>query len=411
MKKILGITLGIMTALGGFVDLGQIVFSLQAGALFGYRLLWVVALGTFAIVVYMEFCGRVAAVARQPVFTVVRRRLGKRVGTGVLVASNLLNLVTCAAELSGMAIVLHLLTGAPERLMLLAATCLLGVLVLLLRFQWIERTFGLTGLGMIVFAVSAILLRPDWSGMARGLVPTVPASGKNDVLLYAYFVVAIFSAMLMEYEVHFYSSGALEEEWTPEDLGENSVVASLGSVFGAMLTVALLVLGVLVYQPRGITPDLLSSAPTVGSFAFGRRALVLALCGILACVAGAAVETALSSAYNLCQFFGFAWSKNKAPRSVPVFTLGWVGMLVLGCGLALSGIDPMKLLDTSIVFGMVLMPFTYWPILAAADDRRVMGRHANGPVRKAIGWGLLVLITIAAAAALPLMILTHAGTP
>ena len=118
MKKLLGVTLGIMTALGGFVDLGQIVFTTQAGALFGYRLVWSIVLGAAAIIICMEMCGRVAAVAREPVFAVVRRCLGFRLSLATLIASNLLNLVTCAAELGGIAIVLHLLTGWNERLLL-----------------------------------------------------------------------------------------------------------------------------------------------------------------------------------------------------------------------------------------------------------------------------------------------------
>ena len=80
MKKLLGITLGIMTALGGFVDLGQIVFTMQAGALFGYSLMWAIALGTAAIIVYMEMCGRIAVVAKEPVFSVVRTSLGFPLG-------------------------------------------------------------------------------------------------------------------------------------------------------------------------------------------------------------------------------------------------------------------------------------------------------------------------------------------
>ncbi|HWC74505.1 MAG TPA: hypothetical protein VG454_11260, partial [Gemmatimonadales bacterium] len=64
MNKIFQLTLGIMTALGGFVDLGQIVFTMQAGALFGYRLMWSIVLGAIAIILYMEMCGRVAAVAQ-----------------------------------------------------------------------------------------------------------------------------------------------------------------------------------------------------------------------------------------------------------------------------------------------------------------------------------------------------------
>src|SRR5205807_9905612 len=94
MRKLLGITLGIMTALGGFVDLGQIVFTTQAGALFGYKLLWAIVLGSIAIIVYMEMCGRVAVVAQVPVFAVVRTRLGHKLGLATLIASNLLNLIT-----------------------------------------------------------------------------------------------------------------------------------------------------------------------------------------------------------------------------------------------------------------------------------------------------------------------------
>jgi len=127
MKKLLGITLGVMTALGGFVDLGQIVFTLQAGALFAYQLMWAIVLGTAAIIVYMEMCGRVAVVAKEPVFAVVRTRLGFRLGLATLISSNLLNLITCAAELGGVAIVLHLLTGWPERLLLIATTLGFGV--------------------------------------------------------------------------------------------------------------------------------------------------------------------------------------------------------------------------------------------------------------------------------------------
>src|ERR1051325_2415332 len=127
-----------MTALGGFVDLGQIVFTTQAGALFSYQLMWAIVLGTGAIIIYMEMCGRVAVVAKEPVFAVVRTRLGLPLGLGTLVASNRLTLLTCAAELGGIAILLNLLTGWPEKLLLIGTALALGSIVFLLRFEWIE---------------------------------------------------------------------------------------------------------------------------------------------------------------------------------------------------------------------------------------------------------------------------------
>ena len=411
MKKLLGITLGIMTALGGFVDLGQIVFTTQAGALFGYRLLWSIALGTIAIIVYLEMCGRVAVVAQEPVFSVVRDGLGKRLGLATLIASNLLNLLTCAAELGGTAIVVHLLTGWNEHLVLVGTTLALIAIVLLCRFQWIERVFGLSGLLMIVFAVSAVALHPDWGSVARGLIPTVEATDSRRTLLYAYFAVGIFSAMLMEYEVHFYSSGAIEEDWKPKDLSENFMVASLGSVLGSLLTVGLLVLGALIYLPRAVFPDLLSTAIFAGAFPFAQKALVLALLGTLACIAGASVETALSGAYNLCQFYNLPWGKNLPPRSAPVFAATWIGMFAVGAIIMLAGVRPLQLVNFSIVFGMVVMPFTYYPILRTAADKNIMGSHVNTTTDTVLGIVVLILIVVAAIAAFPLMILTRAGRP
>jgi manganese transport protein len=411
MKNLLGITLGIMTALGGFVDLGQIVFTTQAGALFGYRLLWAIVLGTIAIIVYMEMCGRVAVVAQAPVFAVVRTRLGFKLGLVTLVASNLLNLITCAAEIGGVAVLLHLLTGWPEKAVLIGAALAIAAIIYLFRFQWIERTFGLSGLLMIVFAVSAFTLHPAWSRLAKGLLPATGLSGGKQSLLYAYFAVGIFSAMLMEYEVHFYSSGALEEEWKAKDLGENFMVASLGSILGSGLTVALMALGAILFLPQRIFPQLLSTAIVAGAFPFATKALVIALLGAMACIGGAAVETALSGAYNLCQFFNLKWGKNRPAKDVPQFTVGWIAMLALALLIAITGVRPLALVNISIIFGMVVMPLTYYPILLTASDRDVMGRHVNSRVVTVLGFVFLLLITAAAVAAIPLMALTHSGQP
>jgi manganese transport protein len=411
MKKLLGITLGIMTALGGFVDFGQIVFTTQAGSLFGYKMLWVVVLGTIAIIVYMEMCGRVAVVTKEPVFGVVRRRLGYRLGLVTLIASNLLNLLTCAAEIGGLTILLHLLTGWPERPLLIGICIALAVIVYLSQFQWIERSFGLSGLLLLVFAISAFVLHPNWSQVASGLNPVPHVHDTKHLLLYTYFAVGLFSALLMEYEVHFYSSGAIEEDWKIEDLGENFMVSSLGSVLGAGLTIALLLLGALVFLPRHIFPQLLGTAILAGAYPFGSKALILAALGAFACIGGAAVETALSGAYNLCQFFNLKWGKNCPAREVPTFTISWMAMLALSLIIGFSSMRPLVLVNISIIFGMVVMPITYYPILRTAADRKLMGKHVNSRFQDVLGWIFLFLITAAASAAIPLMILTHSGRP
>jgi Mn2+/Fe2+ NRAMP family transporter len=223
--------------------------------------------------------------------------------------------------------------------------------------------------------------------------------------------VGIFSALLMEYEVHFYSSGAMEEDWSPEDLGENFAVAAFGSILGSILTAALLVLGAILFLPRGIFPQVLSTTVIAGAFPFGPKVLVVALFGVLACLAGAAAETALSGAYNVCQFFNLRWGQNQPAKSVPAYTAAWAGMLIVALLIAVSGVRPLQLVNISIVFGMAIMPLTYYPILKVAADKNIMGKHVNSRIDTAVGAIFLVLIVVAAVTAIPLMIVTHSGRP
>ena len=127
MTKVFQLSLGILAAVGGFVDIGDLVFDAAAGATFGYQLLWVVALGAVGIMLYSEMCGRVAAVANRPVFDVIRERLGHRVGGSTLFASQFVNVMTCAAEVGGVAIILRLLFDLPYRAMIVVALVLLLV--------------------------------------------------------------------------------------------------------------------------------------------------------------------------------------------------------------------------------------------------------------------------------------------
>ena len=79
MKRLFAVALGILTAIGGFVDIGDIVANAEAGARFGIAHAWVLLVGVVGICAYAEMSGRVSAVSGRPVFDLVRERLGPRV--------------------------------------------------------------------------------------------------------------------------------------------------------------------------------------------------------------------------------------------------------------------------------------------------------------------------------------------
>ena len=111
MKNALKIALGIVTGMGGFIDAGTIATSAQAGARFGFRLLWIVALGTLAVIFLCEMLGRFAAISKHTLADGIRERFGIRYQALPIVAEVLLDVAVLAAELGGMAMAMKLLSG------------------------------------------------------------------------------------------------------------------------------------------------------------------------------------------------------------------------------------------------------------------------------------------------------------
>jgi Mn2+/Fe2+ NRAMP family transporter len=402
--------LGILTAMGGFVEIGELTFTLNAGTRFGTQLLWVTVLGTVGIMVYCEMAGRVAAVKHRPVFALIRERAGFSAALATLVAATLVNLLTCAAEVGGVALLWQLMSDWPYRALLLLALAFFVLVVWFMSFSAIERVFGLGGLLMVVFIAAALAFHPDAHEVARGVVPQGPdTSDPRQRLLYFYFAVALMSSIMLPYETYFYASGGIEDRWEPKDITLNRVVVIVGFGLGGLLSIALMLNGSEFFHPNGVDPQLPGTAAMGPASAFGKWGLAFALGGMFFAFAGAAIETALSGAYNLAQFAGWPWGKGKRPREAGRFVLAWVMMFALGAAIVMTGIDPVQVVEYSIVFSVVVLPFTYFPVLMVAKDRRIMGEHANGLVANALGWFYLVAITLAALAAIPLFLVTHGG--
>jgi Mn2+/Fe2+ NRAMP family transporter len=404
--KIFRIALGILAAIGGFVDIGDLVFNVAAGAIFGYQLLWVVVVGVVGIIVYSEMCGRVAAVSNKAVFDAVRERVGFRAGLVTLVAAQVVNLMTLAAEVGGVAICLRLLSGLPYRWLILAAIVGLGIVVWVVSFEWIERIFGYGGLCLLVFAVAAVKLHPDWGAVAHGYVPHMDT---EDTALYLFFAVGLLGAAMTPYEVYFYSSGGVEEGWKPKDLGLNRANAIIGYSLGGFFSFALMIVGGALFLEQGIQPDFLGSIALGAEVPIGEVGLLLALIGILFAVGGASIDTLFAGAYNLAQFFGWEWGRYRHASGAPRFTLTWMVLLGLALAIVMTGVDPVQLTEYAVIFSVVALPLTYLPILLVANDRAYMGKYVNGRVSNVLGVAYLVVILAVSLTAIPLMIITNVG--
>jgi Mn2+/Fe2+ NRAMP family transporter len=408
VKKYLGVTLGILTAIGGFVDIGDLVTNALVGARFGLHLAWVVVVGVLGIVLFAEMSGRVAAVSGRPTFDLIRERLGPRSGLLALVGSFLVTALTMSAELGGVALVFELAFGVSYLLVVPLVAVVAWWVIWRVKFDNMEQMFGLLGLLLVVYAVALQATSPDWGVLwGQASAPAPPSSETWPT--YWYYAIALFGAAMTPYEVFFFSSGGVEEHWRSSDRSLSRLNAAVGFPLGGLLSLSIAALAAVLLMPRGIEVDTLGQTVLPVAASLGQVGLVVVLLGVFAATFGASLETALSCGYSIGQYFGWQWGKMVRPREAPRFHAVVLLTLLGGAMLLLTTVDPIKVTEYSVVFSAVALPLTYLPILIVANDPDYLGDRVNRPWTNLLGLGYLGLILVVSAAAIPLMIWTKAG--
>ncbi|SRR5579884_26145 len=404
-KRFSGLALGVLTAIGGFVDMGGIITAAQAGAQHQFSLLWTLVPGVIGLIVYADMAGRVVIACGRTLFDVIRDRLGFRLALIPLLATVLVNTLTLVIELAGMSLALQLATRVSYLLWFPLAALLLALILWRASFELLENGSALLGLAMLVAVVAMVKLAPPWKDVAVALVhPDVTVGGSLTGYLFA--AIGLLGAYMTPYQFYFYSSGAIEDEWGGQDLVVNRVTALLGSVFGAMIDVALMIAAALVLFPRHAPASSLGDAGLPIWESLGRGGWALFLLGAFAVSMGAGLECALSGAYSVCQFFGWDWGKRGKPREAPMFHLGYLVMLLLAVALAATGIDPIQLTVVTMAVAAATLPFTFVPLLIVANDRDYMGEQRNTLAINLVAGIVLGLLLVVTVATIPLVLLS-----
>ena len=402
MKKWTEVALGVVTSIGGFLEVGSIATSAQGGAEFGYQLAWVLVLGTTSLAILMEMTGRLAAVSQRSYADLLRERFGYRFFLLPLVAVFVVSLLVVISEIGGVSIALQLATGIDFRWWAIP-TALVGWFLLWRgNFTIVEQGTAMLGLVAISFAVGALKLHPVWPTLGRALLPSLPS---HDRARYWYLAVSILGASISPYLYLFYSAGALEDEWTIEHLGVNRVTAGMGNVFGGVLAIASLVTAALVFAPRGIKVDRYEQIALVLATPLGRAGLVFFIMTLFVTCFGSTLEIVLAIAYLLAQGLGWNWSENLKPGKDARFATSYTVLILLASLPIAIGMDPLTLTNISMVATAASLPVTVIPLSVLMNDGDLLNTHVNGWPSNLALVVIALLSVVLLVAAIPLQLL------
>jgi NRAMP (natural resistance-associated macrophage protein)-like metal ion transporter len=391
-------------------DVGGIATYAAVGAKYGYDLLWMMVVITFAMIAVQEQCARMGAVTGKGLSDLIRERFGPRWTVLAMLCLLTANAGVTVSEFVGIGAAAELF-GVSRSLAVPAMAALVWWLIVRGDYRRVERLFLALTLVFLAYPVAAVLARPDWGAVLRGAaVPTVRADPE-----YVLLFVATVGTTITPYMQMYQQDAVVEKGLTAADLPAVRADVVAGSVFSNLISICMIVAtAATLYEAAraagrpGVDLGTADEAARALEPVAGRFAALLFGAGIFGASMLAAGVLPLATALSVCEAFGWERGVSQAPRDAPVFYGLLTVIVAVGALVALvPGLPVIRLLIVVQVVNGLLLPVLLMFITRMAGDRDLLGAHANrGPFRL-FAWAVtgavafLALVMVATTVVLP----------
>jgi NRAMP (natural resistance-associated macrophage protein)-like metal ion transporter len=368
-------------------DAGGITTYSLAGSEFGLSLLWTLIPITLALIVIQEMCARMGVVSGKGLSDLVRERFGARATFYLMIVLFLTNLGNTISEFAGVAASLEIF-GVSKYLSVPLSSFFVWWLVVKGNYKSVEKAFLVACFFYISYIISGFMAKPDWGQISTQLfTPTLHF--RLDYLTMALGVVGTTIAPWMQF---YLQSSVVDKGLKTEDYQYARMDVVLGSVVVNVVAFFIILLCAVTIFQAGIKIETAKDAALALAPLAGKYCTWLFAFGLLNASLFAASILPLSTAYTICEAFGWEASLNRKFAEAPQFYGLYSIMVILGAGVILFPDVPLiPIMFYSQVINGALLPFVLIFMLILVNDRRVMGEYTNGPTMN-----LISLLTISA---------------
>jgi NRAMP (natural resistance-associated macrophage protein)-like metal ion transporter len=391
---------GIITA-NADNDVGGITTYSLAGAQFGYTMLWLLIPITIALVVVQEMCARMGAVTGKGLADLIRENFGVKLTFWVLLLFLLGNVGTITSEFAGVASAAGIFqTFVPwltKYLLVPFVAIFVFVVVTRGNYSAIEKVFFFFCFVYLTYVVSAFIVRPDWNeALTQFIWPHFTATKA-----YLLMTVAIIGTTISPWMQFYIQAAVVEKGVKASELRYTRIDVVTGAIFTDFIAFFIIVASaatIYVHNvhapPHGqiIVDDVNKLAAALVPLA-GKWAELLFAFGLLNAGIFTASILPLSTAYYVCEAFGFESGVDKQFREAPFFYGLYAMLIVIGATIVLIPEAPLLgIIFYSQVFNGALLPLILVLMLLLINNKMLMGKYTNNLVFNIISWATVIIV-------------------
>ncbi len=376
-------------------DPGGILTYSQAGAKFGYSLLWTLIPTTIALIVVQEMAARMGAVTGKGLSDLIREEFGLRATFFTMLVLGIADLGNIAAEFAGIASAAGIFSIS-KYVVVPVGALLVWVLVVRGSYKFVERILLFFSLIYFAYIGSAVLAHPDWrAAIVQTFVPHVAKSSE-----YLVMIIGLVGTTITPWMQFYLQASIVEKGIGPREYGLSRWDVIVGCIVTDVVAFFIVVACAATLYISG-THEIADAAdaakaliPLVGRFAGALFAI-----GLLNAALLSAAILPLATSYNICEGLGFESGLDKKFSEAPVFYWLYSALIVIGAGFVLTPRLPLiKVILFSQVANGILIPFVLFYMLKLVNRQDLMGRYKNSPLANAIAGGTSIIMVLLTAA-------------
>src|ERR1700729_169426 len=312
-------------------DAGGISTYSQAGAHFGYALLWSLIPMTIALYVSEEMSARMGVVTGKGLSDLIREEFGFRSTFFVMIAALAVDLRNPVAEFAGVAASMQIF-GISKFVSAPLAGLAVWLLVVKGSYRQVEKIFLVACAFYLSYVVSAVLAKPDWLLAAKETVlPTLHYNTE-----YLLMLTALVGTTIAPWQFFYLQAGFVEKRVGPKQYKHARLDVLVGSISCMAIVFFIIVCCAATLHKNGMT-NISDAAQAAGALAPlpGKWASNLFAFGLLNASLFAASILPLSTAHVICEGLGFEAGIDRKVKEAPAFYSLYTGLIVVGGGIIL----------------------------------------------------------------------------
>jgi Mn2+/Fe2+ NRAMP family transporter len=369
-------------------DAGGITTYSVAGAHYGYGFLWMMPLVALALIIVQEMSARLGIVTGKGLADLIRESLGVRLTAVILGVFVFANLANTVSEFAGVAASLEVFEVAKIISVPIAAV-VVWLLIVRANYKWVERIFLIASTLYLAYIASGVLARPNWVDIV------VQATSPRPVLDAEYLTLAvtIIGTTIAPWMQFYQQSSIVDKGLKTSDLNYERVDVVLGSLFAVVVACFIMIACASTLFLRGLRIESAGDAARALGPLAGPYASTLFALGLLNASVFSAAILPLSTAYVVCEAFGWEAGVDHRFGEAKIFFSIYTALIVVGAAIVLL---PLKSLVQTMLASQtlngVLLPIILVVMLRLVNDGRLMGRWVNNRGFNLLSWAMVIAL-------------------